>query len=140
MTRFENFVSCISTPGLKRTNKCDSFYKRGASSAMTAYDVGLMLTKQQCCWAKLILWLTDKPRLLLFCLRILFHMYEALKQTQNKTILIVLGLFCFSCKSRLSTMMLPFYTEDLHATHNLIIMPNVWLYCLCLIVKVNGTY
>jgi len=56
-----------------------------------------MLTIQQCCWAKLILWLTDKPRLLLFCFSVLFHMYEALKQTQNKTILFRFGfvLRCF---------------------------------------------
>jgi len=41
--------------------------------------------------------LTDKPRLLLFCFSVLFHMYEALKQTQNKKFCFVLGLFwiCF---------------------------------------------
>ena len=50
------------------------------------------------------LWLTDKPRLLLFCFSVLFHMYEALQQTQNKLFWFcfgfVLELFCFSCKSR----------------------------------------
>jgi len=73
----------------------------------SAYYV--MLTRQQCWTAKLIFWLTDKPRLLLFCFSVLFHMYEALKQTQNKKICFVLGLFwiffamfCFSCKSRFS--------------------------------------
>ena len=32
------------------------------------------------------LWLADKPRLLLICFSVLFHMYEALKQNWNKTI------------------------------------------------------
>jgi len=42
--------------------------------------------------------LTDKPRLLLFCFSVLFHMYEALKQTQNKKI--VLFWVCFGFVSR----------------------------------------
>ena len=54
----------------------------------------VMLTRQQCCWAKVILWLTDKPHLLLFCFSVLFHMYGALKQTQNKKFCFVLELFC----------------------------------------------
>ena len=57
--------------------------------------------------------MTVKRRLLLFCFSVLFHMYDALKQTQNKLFWFCFGfvldlfwncfaLFCFSCKSRFS--------------------------------------
>jgi len=71
----------LSIPALK----ANEFHKRGARCYF-----GVMLTRQQCCWAKLILWLTDKPRLLLFCFSVLFHMFEAPKQSQNNK-----KLFCF---------------------------------------------
>jgi len=95
MTRFENLISRISTPALM--NKRDSLMWCVDAHAVCIIFYYVILTRQQCCSAKLILWLTDKPRLLLFCFSVLFHMYEALKQTQNKKFCFVLGLFwiCF---------------------------------------------
>ena len=68
--------------------------------------------------ASLNCWLADKPRLLLFCFSVLFHMYEALKQTQNKMFWACFAfvldlfwncfaLFCFSCKSCLRYKTIP---------------------------------
>jgi len=54
----------------------------------------------------LTFWLADKPRLLLICFHVPFHMYEALKQNWNKTISIkkcasfvlarLMGQYCFA--------------------------------------------
>ena len=63
-------------------------HKRGASIPLIACNV--MLTRQQCCWAKLILWLTDKPRLLFVLVqRCVSHVRSAETNPKQKI------LFCF---------------------------------------------
>jgi len=61
-----------------------------------------MLTRQQCCWAKLILWLTDKPPYFCFVSALCFTCTKC--WNKPKTILFwACFAFCFSCKSRLSS-------------------------------------